>query len=110
MNKTDRHTDIQTYRQGGLLLYLRCTVSVSHDKITNKNKIATEKKKTPVYISTLVHIWTYTTSQMLFPDRVRFHLDSLPDSVGFHVHSLTGRENSLSLSLSFTLPGNSRSS
>lgn len=32
-------------------------------KTTNKNKIATEKKKTPVSLSTLVHAWTCTTSQ-----------------------------------------------
>ena len=37
-------------------------------KTTNRNKIATEKK-TPVYLSTLVCSWTYTTSHTLLPDR-----------------------------------------
>lgn len=63
VNKTDRHTDIQTDRQGGILLYLDVQCLCHMTKTTNKNKIATEKKKTPVSLSTLVHAWTCTTSQ-----------------------------------------------
>jgi hypothetical protein len=49
VNKTDRHTDIHTDRQGGIPLYLRCTVSVSHDK-NHKQKQDSNREKRHQYI------------------------------------------------------------
>jgi len=58
VNKTHRHTD----REGSHFTSdVQCLCLMT--KTTNKNKIATEKKKTPVSLSTLVHAWTCTTSQ-----------------------------------------------
>ena len=72
VNKSDRHTNtnIQTDQQEGIPLYLLCTVSMSHDK-NHKQKQNSNKEKTPVYLSTLVHSWTCTTSQTQLPDRGR---------------------------------------
>ena len=59
VNKTHRNTDIQTGRDPTLSpTYSVCVMT----KTTNKNKIATEKKK---------------------PDRVGFHIDSLPPEKQF---------------------------
>ena len=47
VNKTDRHTDIQTGREGfHFTSNVRCLCSMT--KTTNKNKISTEKKDTSI--------------------------------------------------------------
>jgi hypothetical protein len=49
VNKTYRHTDIQKDRQGGIPLYLQCTVSVPHDE-NHKQKQDSNREKGHQYI------------------------------------------------------------
>jgi hypothetical protein len=59
VNKTDRHTDIQTGRQGGIPLYLQCTVSVSHDKNHKQKQDSNREKDTSISKHTRPHLDLY---------------------------------------------------
>ena len=88
VNKTDRQADIQTDRQGGILLYLQCTVSVSHDKnYKQKQDSNREKKDTNASKHTRLHLDLYNQP------------NATSDGMGFHVHSFSGRKSTHSSSL-----------
>ena len=80
------HTHVnKTDRQGGIPLYLRCTISVSHDE-NHKQKQDSNREKEDTSISkhTCPRLDLYNQpSETLFPDGVGFHIDSLPPEKQF---------------------------